>query len=124
MSYAIEKMDPKEAWAEASSYQYALRYEIGGIFLEKTADICGNSGEECMEVRFFDAEKELHIYEDDGEQHAVKVTCTGKEDCQEKRYLLQERYAGIGKYLCVCEHLGYDEDGQAAVELTRLTGIA
>lgn len=124
MSYTVEKIDAQKASADLTAYQYALVYGISGIFFGRTAD-CGElDWEECLEARFFDENKELHVYEEDGIQCAVKVTGTMDEDCLVKKYVLQERYFGRGSCLCVCEHLRYDEDGQALVALTRLTGIA
>jgi len=55
---------------------------------------------------------------------AVKVVGTMDENCLMKKYVLQDKYSVLGKYLCVCEHLDYDEDGQAFVVFTRLTGVA
>lgn len=123
MSYTTERMRADNALEMLAEYQYALVYGISGIVLCKAADYDGTDWEECLEARFFDGDKELHIYEEDGEKCAVKVTGTVDGDCQVKKYALQDRYFGPDRYLCVCEHLKYDEDGQAAVALTRLTGI-
>lgn len=124
MSYTAEKVDADKALESIAEYQYALVYGMSGITLCRTADFRETKWEECLEARFFDENKELHIYEEDGRRCAVKVAGMMDDDCLLKKYVLQERYFGQGKYLCVCEHLEYDEDGQAAVALTRLTGIA
>lgn len=124
MSYTVEKVDTDKALESIAEYQYALVYGMSGITFCRMTDFKEPDWDECLEARFFDGNKELHIYEEDGGRCAVKVTGTIDEDCLVKKYALQDRYFGRGKYLCVCEHLGYDEDGQAAVVLTRLTGIA
>lgn len=124
MSYTVERIDLQEALADLTAYQYALVYGMSGIFFGRTADCGEPDWEECLEARFFDENKELHLFEEDGRLCAVKVTGTMDEDCLVKKYVLQERYFGRGSCLCVCEHLCYDEDGQASVALTRLTGIA
>lgn len=124
MSYTAERIDVKKAMEETAEYQYALVYGMSGIFFGRTAD-CGEiDWTECLEARFFDETKELHFYEEDGRQYAVKVQGTMDEDSLMKKYELQDCHFGPGKYLCVCEHLTYDEDGQASVALTRLTGVA
>lgn len=124
MSYTVERIDLQEVLADLTAYQYALVYGMSGIFFGRTADCGEPDWEECLEARFFDENKELHLFEEDGRLCAVKVTGTMDEDCLVKKYVLQERYFGRGSCLCVCEHLCYDEDGQASVALTRLTGIA
>lgn len=124
MSYTAKRIDVDEALRHISEYQYALVYQISEIRFESTEKISHIDLDECLEARFFDADKELHIYEEDGNWCAVKVCGTEDDDCLIKRYELQERYFAVGKYLRVCEHLTYDEHGQAEVALTRLTGIA
>ena len=96
---------------------------ISEIIFRRTVDIGEVNWDECLEARFFDENKELHIYEEDGAQCAVKIEGTLDGDCLIKKYELQERYSNLGKSLCVCEHLEYDKDGQASVALTRLIGI-
>lgn len=124
MSYTVEKIDADQALEGIAGYQYALVYMMSGIIFCKAADFKEPDWDECLEARFFDENKEIHIYEEDGKWCAVKAAGTIDGDCLMKKYRLQDHYFGQGKYLCVCEHLGYDEDGQAAVMLTRLTGIA
>ena len=124
MSYTVERIDVKKAMEETAEYQYALVYGMSGIFFGRTDDCRKLDWTECLEARFFDETKELHFYEEDGRQCAVKVQGTMDDDSLMKKYELQERYFGPGKYLCVCEHLTYDKDGQATVALTRLTGVA
>lgn len=123
MSYTIEKIEADKARDSISNYQYALVYRMSEIVFCKASDWENPKWEECLEARFFDKDKELHIYEEDGEWHAVKATGTFDSDCLMKKYELRKYYFGSNKYLSVCEHLDYDEDGQAYVAFTRLTGI-
>lgn len=124
MSYTVEKMDADKAVKDIAEYQYALLYMISEIIFRRVEDIGEINWGECLEARIFDETKELHVYEEDGGQCAVKVTGTlDTDDCLIKKYELQERYFNLGKYLCVCEYLKCDEDGQASVALTRLAGI-
>lgn len=124
MGYTVEKIDMNAALENIAAYQYALVYQMSEILFCSTEKLSKIDLMECFEARFFDADKEIHIYETDGNWCAVKVCGTEDDDCLIKRYELQERYFGVDKYLRVCEHLTYDVDGQAVVALTRLTGIA
>lgn len=124
MSFTVERVDADKAWKDIAGYRYALLYMISEVVFCRASDISEVNWDECLEARFFDEDKELHIYEDDGRQCAVKATGTLDSDCLIKKYELQERYHDLGKLLCVCEHLKYDEDGQAMVALTRLVGVA
>lgn len=124
MSYTVERMDAEKVLESIAEYQYALVYKMSRIIFCKTADFDQADWDECLEARFFDENRELHIYEEDGGRLAVKVTGTTDSDCLMKKYELQPCYFGENRYLCVCEHIDYDEDGQASVVLTRLTGIA
>lgn len=123
MSYTLERVDTDKALKDIAGYRYALLYMISEIIFRRTVDIGEVNWDECLEARFFDENKELHIYEEDGSQCAVKIEGTLDGDCLIKKYELQERYSNLGKSLCVCEHLEYDKDGQASVALTRLIGI-
>lgn len=124
MSYIVERIDMNEALKDISAYEYALIYGMSRIVFCKIEELSQINWDECLEARLFDNTKELHIYEQDNRRCAVKITGMIDENCLMKKYVLQDYYFGKGKYLCVCGHLGYDEDGQAFVALTRLTGIA
>lgn len=123
MSYTVERISMDQALEKIAAYQYALIYEMSEIIFCRTENLGHVEGDECLEARFFDESGELHIYEEDGRRCAVMARGTMDDDCLMKKYALQERYFGAGKYLCVCEHLAYDEDGQAVVALTRLAGV-
>ncbi len=124
MSYTVERMDMESALKEIFVYEYALVYGMSRIVFCKTGELGQVNWDECLEARFFDNTKEMHLYEQDGRMCAVKVVGTMDENCLMKKYVLQDKYSVLGKYLCVCEHLDYDEDGQAFVVFTRLTGVA
>ncbi len=123
MSYTVERVDADKALRDIEKYRYALLYMISEIVFCRVEDIGEQDWKECLEARFFDEEKELHIYEEDGVLCAMKVVGALDEDCLIKKYELADRYCDLGRALCVCEHLRYDEDGQVSVALTRLAGI-
>ena len=142
MIYRIQKTDADHALTQITEYSYALLYMMSDILFCKTKDLPQTDWSECLEARFFDQEKELHLFEEDGRLKAVRITeAVDRQAMQEeeaagdvfvtfescdrliKKYQLQDRYQKLGQTLCVCEYLSYDEDGQAYVSLTRLAGI-
>ena len=123
MNYRIENIDIQKAYQSVFEYDYALIYMMSKLILSKTSDLGEIDWDECLEARFFSKEKELHIFEDDGEQRAVEVRDMDEKDSIVKKYQLAKQFSGLGNTLCVKEYLAYDEDGQTYVSLTRLTGI-
>ena len=79
--------------------------------------------EECTEARFFSEDKELHFFDVDGKKQAVAVSDEDGKDELVKEYEIAGKFGSIGSSVFVKEYIGYDEDGQANVVLTRLQGI-
>lgn len=123
MNFNVRKIEPDHIFENIGDYEHALVYLIDEILLCKVSELPEVDWDECMEARFFDKEKELHIYEEDGKMQAVEVTEMSGQNCLVKRYQLANRFKKAGNLLRVHEYLGYDDDGQAVVELTRLAGI-
>ncbi len=123
MSYRIQKIEPEDMFERIADHTYALVYMISEILLCRTSELPEIDWEECIEARFFDNDKELHIFEKDGRMQAVEITEEDGSDCLVRKYQLAKRFTDAGDLLCVHEYLDYDEDGQAVVGLTRLAGI-
>lgn len=124
MSYSVRKWEIQEAYNQITQYEYALIYMISEIRLVCTKDAETLNWTECIEARFFSDDKELHIFEQDGEKVAVEVYDTGEpQDEIIKEYPLAHKFHYMGKKLYVKEYIEYDEDGQAYVALTRLQEI-
>lgn len=123
MNYQVQTVETDKIWEHASEYTYALVYMISELILCGTQELPNLDWTECMEARFFDEDKELHIYEEDGKLQAVKVTEGDGKDVIVRKYQLANQFLKAGKLLCVREYYAYDEDGQAYVSLTRLAGI-
>lgn len=125
MSYSKRELSVDEAIRGIGQYEYALVYGISGIELCKTAALPEIDWEECQEARFFDKDRELHLFGEDGNFQAIEVTEEDGEDCIVKKYQLAKHFQKDvdGTLLYVHEYLSYDEDGQACVSLTRLAGI-
>lgn len=144
MSVRISFPELETAKKDIAGYEYAYLMMIGGLELKKTPDPGDILWEECLEARFFSADRELHIFEDDmGLWQAVLTediedgqgVCRvlQKEGTEEKdatveenfRYFaLSPRFKADGKTcLAVKEYLSFDEDGQVTVYKTRLLGL-
>ena len=132
MIYRIQKTEADHALTQITEYTYALLYRMSEILFCRTKDLPQMDLSECLEARFFDQEKELHLFEEEAidrqamqEEEAAGDVFVTFESCDRliKKYQLQERYQKLGQTLCVCEYLSYDKDGQAYVSLTRLAGI-
>lgn len=124
MQYKVQTLSMPEAIARVGNYDYALLYMMSELILERTSKLPEIDWDECMEARFFSKEKELHIFQEDGELTAVEITDDEVSDVVVKKYELTGKFKkDFGNAVCVQEYLAYDKDGQAYVELTRLTGI-
>ena len=123
MSYKLEKLEFSKACEKISEYQYALLYMISEVILNKTELLGEINWEECTEARFFSEDKELHFFDVDGKKQAVAVSDEDGKDELVKEYELAGKFRAIGSSVFVKEYIGYDEDGQANVVLTRLQGI-
>ena len=123
MSYKFEKMEVSKACAAIPEYEYALLYMISEVVLAKTDSIVEINWAECIEARFFLADKELHFFEADGEMQVAEVSDGDGQDEVVKVYELAGKFQDMGKTVLVKEYIDYDEDGQANVVLTRLQGI-
>lgn len=123
MSYKLEKLEFSKACEKISEYQYALLYMISEVILNKTELLGEINWEECTEARFFSEDKELHFFDVDGKKQAVAVSDEDGKDELVKEYEIAGKFGSTGSSVFVKEYIGYDEDGQANVVLTRLQGI-
>ena len=133
MEKIIKSIEFGQAKAIAEKCAYALLYKIESIDLVKISE--GVNIEEllveCYEARFFDEEREVRILRDDddadmtGEFGAAVIEEADAGVCirQDKKYVLANRYKGIGKSVIIRQYLLPDEDGQMCVMVTRLVGI-
>jgi hypothetical protein len=109
---------------------YALIFRFSEKIFKPVADVLNSINDkfwdEVLEARIFTSEKELHIFETDGRLKAVEIKdgnntkgCISNENQAIKRYEINDG----NKCLVVKEYLGYDDDGQMFVSLTRLCGV-
>lgn len=110
-----------DVFSQISEYNYALIYNISEkLFFKigtKEFDL-----DQCIEARFFCPEKELHLFDYNGEKKAVKIE-DNSTDYLDKIYPLANEHKNLGKMITVRKYLDYDEDGQAFIAATRLVSI-
>lgn len=116
----------EDAQKEAKSYPYVLAYMLESVVMGETDKLYETiMSETYTKARFFDSDRELHIFSYNGSIRAVRTQSipSDEEDCIVKAYKLAKKYGGEEKTLLVKEYLNYDSDGQAYVEQTCLAGI-
>lgn len=76
------------------------------------------SFDELIEARFFDSEKEIHIFQENG---AWRYICVSEEDGTESFDKSYRLIADFGTKLVIRRHISYDQaDGQAYISNMRL----
>ena len=133
MEKIIKSIEFGQAKAIAEKCEYALLYKIESIDIVKISDDVNIDAllDECYEARFFDEEREVRFWREDddadmtGEFGAAVIEEADAGVCirQDKKYVLANRYKGIGKSVIIRQYLLPDEDGQMCVMVTRLVGI-
>ena len=117
------KLEFEAAREQIDSFAYGLLYLTGGIQLAAKPQDDQIDWEECYEARFFSTNKELHLFENNGERKAILVEDEAKDAVTVRSYKLSSKYRSVGKTVQVKKYLSFDEDGQAYVALTRLCGV-
>ena len=82
--------------------------------------------EECLEARFFGENGELHLFQNNGEPKCIIIEDNVNDtdvDILVERYKLNNRFFKLGSKLLVKRYIGFDEDGQAYIKLTRLADV-
>ena len=117
----------EQALEAARSCKYALLYRMSELVLAKTEELSQEQLDlgECLEARFFDDEKEVHLFRDGDDWKAVLTEDKEGQEYLDREYYLAKRFRKNGPEtrLRVREYTGYDTDGQIYVTKTRLAGI-
>ncbi len=130
MKNIVKAVGMEEAKSLIPGFAYGLLYKTEGIDLIRISEADGADDllTDCYEARFFDDERELRIFIENGDEMAAKAGIIQEpvgEDCvsQDKEYYLANKYKGIGNLVVVREYLMPDVDGQMCVKMTRLVRI-
>ena len=100
----------------AERYRFAFIQRVGSVFIGPI-EMCGElNPDEILEARFFEEEKELHVFRYDGNLEAVVTEHENGDECLEEKQILRGKY---GKLLTLRNYLNFDEnDGQARIGRT------
>ena len=100
----------------AERYRFAFIQRVGSVFIGPI-EMCGElNPDEILEARFFEEEKELHVFRYDGNLEAVETEHENGDECLEEKQILRGKY---GKFLTLRNYLIFDEnDGQARIGRT------
>ena len=123
MGYITEKIEMPAVFCFIHDFDYALLYWISSVEMVKAGELGAIDWEECQEARFFSEDKELHVFDANGEKRAVLVKDDGDDDRNVRKYEIASRFSRYGRILKVVEYLSYDKDGQMKIALTRLSGV-
>ena len=109
MSSKGRTIDFETARKAAAGLDYIYSLEISAIRLLPILPDLTVNWDECLDVRCFSNDKEIHFFKQKDDWKAVLI----------------EKYkkACGGSRIIVKEYLAYDEDGQAVPVCTRLAGI-
>ena len=123
MGYLKEEYASDQIIEKIKEQDYALMFKISEMFLKKAVDITEKDLDEITEARAFSERSEIHIFRQNDQLKCLKITDSDQNDILTERYALENRFGAFGKTVVVKKYVGYDEDGQAYVELKRLAGI-
>ncbi len=123
MGYLKEEFASDQMIEKIKEQDYALLYKISEMSLKKADDITENDLDELTEARAFSESSEIHLFRQNDQLKCLKITDSGQDDILMEKYALENRFGAIGKTVIVKKYIGYDEDGQAYIELKRLAGI-
>ena len=100
----------------AERYRFAFIQRVGSVFIGPI-EMCGElNPDEILEARFFEEEKEMHVFRYDGNLEAVVTEHENGDECLEEKQILRGKY---GKFLTLRNYLIFDEnDGQARIGRT------
>lgn len=114
----IEAMEVHSALERGLTLPFALVRSLSEVTLgpaPKTVDL-----EELIEARFFDRQIEIRIFQGEEGLQAARLTTEAEGDGLTDTVPLMNPMFGCE--MTLCRELEFDEDGQARVLATRLTG--
>lgn len=109
----------------SEGYKYALVYYLNDLYFGDIKDINNINKDIIVEAFFFNDNKELHFFEDNGFEGVITEGCS---EGFEEKYLLKgvlgnNLYKNKYNKLKVVNYIDYEEDGQAFIKYTALKGV-
>ncbi len=117
MPMKVEQISVQDAMKQGLKLPFAFIRTLSSVTFGKTP---GEPGTDILEARFFDASQEIRVFETDAQLAAVKKTAEQDDVGSCLTYEIQNRK--FGRSFTVFQTYGFDEDGQAFIADTRLTG--
>lgn len=114
----IETMDVKTALERGLALPFALVRSLSTVTLGPTPETVNEA--ELLEARFFDADREIRVFRGVAGLQAACLTAEEGDHTLERKCALSNPQ--FGKTVTLCRQLEFDEDGQAYVSASRLTG--
>lgn len=102
-------------------YRYALIYKFDGIILDETKNVNISEFSDCLEARFFDGDRELRVWRENGKIKSSAVSFDG--DYIDISYELDKRFSNMGNTVIVRQYLGQDDDGQTYIKSSTVAGF-
>ena len=113
-----EQLSVREALSAGGALPFALIRSLSQVTLGRTP--ARVEEEELLEARFFSETQEIRIFQGADGLRAVRLTGEASDRVLEQTCALEnDRFGGT---LTIARVLEWDEDGQAYVAATRLTG--
>ena len=126
MGYKIEKVSFDKLKECYKDYPYALIYMMSELVFSKTEELKDIIWDECLEARFFGENGEIHLFQNNGDPECIMIEDNANDadvDTLVDQYKLNNRFLKHGSRLLVKRYIGFDEDGQAFIKLTRLADV-
>lgn len=117
--FLSESLSPDAALERGRALPYALLRTFSAVSLGPTPETLP-ALEELLEARFFSRDEEIRVFRDGGTLRAVALREASGTVTLESAYEIDN--ASFGRSLTVRETLGFDDDGQAYVVMSRLSG--
>lgn len=106
----------EQALEQIQNLSFAMITRLSEITISKAPEQF--SFDELIEARFFDVDREIHIFQENGEWN---YACISEDDETEFFDTHSSLIAGLGTELVTRKHIAYDEtDGQAYISDMRL----
>ena len=114
-------MDIESIKGMMNDYRYALIYKFDGIILEETKNANDPDFSDCLEARFFDEDKELRVWRENGAFKSSAVSFDG--DYIDVSYELDKRFVNMGNTVKIRQYLEHDDDGQTYIKSSSVAGF-
>lgn len=104
-----------------NDYRYALIYMFDRIILDETKNVKEPDFHDFLEARFFDEDRELRVWRENGEFKSSSLSFDG--DHIDVSYELDKRFSNMGNTVRIRQFLDQDDDGQTYIKSSTVIGF-